>query len=720
MTFLNISLLAGTAFVALPVLLHLIMRRRPRHLEFPALRFIQRQHNTNQRRLRLRHLVLLALRAAAIALLALALARPSVKLSGTHDSEKPPVAAALVFDTGKRMEYRHQNLTRLEAAQEWGRWLLGRLHRESQVAILDTSLTTSAFQVDRKTALHRLEQLSTVANSQPLGRVVQNAVRLLGESRLPYKEVYIFTDMARASWPADLAGQLQDTLAGLPDVGIFIIDVGVEDPTNSSLGEPRLSSQIISTKSPLEIETRIFHVGPEANRSVNLYLSRSGPSSPDRAEPARQKRSQQIMALQQGESQTIDFTIEGLEQGTHQGLIEIAGQDGLDCDNRRFFTVEVKPSWRVLMVAPGPPERHAIYLTDAVAPAEFRRSGRARFDCEAIAFGDLPQAVLEDYAAVCLLDPTPLGADTWDKLANYASAGHGVAVFLGRNAKPTEPFNSPAAQELLAGKLIRQALSPEGYLSPAPRVTQHPMLSELATLTDTVPWSVLPVFRYWQLGALAEGVQIVVPYGDGRPAILDRPLGEGRVLTVTTPVSDSPNDEPWNLLPVADPSWPFVILADGMMSYLVGASQQQLNYLVGQTAVLRLDPKTEHRSYGLAAPDNIRINLTPDLGRHLLRVASTDNAGHYRVTAGGSRSSGVDQGFSVNLPPEQTELERIATEDLAQVFGPHDYHLARNREELDDKISYERVGRQLFSMLIILVAAVLGIEHVMANRFYRE
>jgi hypothetical protein len=35
-------------------------------------------------------------------------------------------------------------------------------------------------------------------------------------------------------------------------------------------------------------------------------------------------------------------------------------------------------------------------------------------------------------------------------------------------------------------------------------------------------------------------------------------------------------------------------------------------------------------------------------------------------------------------------------------------------------VSYERVGRQLFSILIILVAIVLGIEHVMANRFYRE
>ena len=63
MTFLHLTLLAGTALVALPIVLHLIMRRRPTRLEFPALRFIQKRHDVNRRRLRLRHLLLLLLRA---------------------------------------------------------------------------------------------------------------------------------------------------------------------------------------------------------------------------------------------------------------------------------------------------------------------------------------------------------------------------------------------------------------------------------------------------------------------------------------------------------------------------------------------------------------------------------------------------------------------------------------------------------------------------------
>ena len=54
MTFVNLSLVAGTALVALPIVLHLIMRRKAKLMEFPALRFVRKRHDANRRRLRLR------------------------------------------------------------------------------------------------------------------------------------------------------------------------------------------------------------------------------------------------------------------------------------------------------------------------------------------------------------------------------------------------------------------------------------------------------------------------------------------------------------------------------------------------------------------------------------------------------------------------------------------------------------------------------------------
>ena len=139
MTFVNASLIFGSALIAVPIVLHLIMRRKPMLLEFPALRFIQKRHDTNQRRLRLRHLLLLLLRMAAIALLAFALARPSVKLGGgVLGSQESPVAAA--WSSTPRRGWSTATRTRpgWRSRSEWGLSLLPELPPESQIAVFDT------------------------------------------------------------------------------------------------------------------------------------------------------------------------------------------------------------------------------------------------------------------------------------------------------------------------------------------------------------------------------------------------------------------------------------------------------------------------------------------------------------------------------------------------------------------------------------------------------
>ena len=68
MTFVHPLLLGGLLLVGIPVLIHLIMRQKPKHLLFPAVRFLLQRQKTNQRKLQLRHLLLLALRMLLLAL----------------------------------------------------------------------------------------------------------------------------------------------------------------------------------------------------------------------------------------------------------------------------------------------------------------------------------------------------------------------------------------------------------------------------------------------------------------------------------------------------------------------------------------------------------------------------------------------------------------------------------------------------------------------------
>src|SRR5438105_13759480 len=105
MSFVFPLLLGGLTLVGVPILLHLIMRQKPKQLPFPAFRFLLQKHKTNLRKLRLRHLLLLMLRVLLLALICLALARPKISGEGLNLSGDQPVAAVLVFDTRYTMGY---------------------------------------------------------------------------------------------------------------------------------------------------------------------------------------------------------------------------------------------------------------------------------------------------------------------------------------------------------------------------------------------------------------------------------------------------------------------------------------------------------------------------------------------------------------------------------------------------------------------------------------
>ena len=79
MSFLNPLFLFGLAAAAIPVIIHLFTRRRPKEVRFPSLEFLAEVNQSEIRRLKLKQWLLLLLRTLAVAALALAMSRPALK-----------------------------------------------------------------------------------------------------------------------------------------------------------------------------------------------------------------------------------------------------------------------------------------------------------------------------------------------------------------------------------------------------------------------------------------------------------------------------------------------------------------------------------------------------------------------------------------------------------------------------------------------------------------
>src|SRR6185436_18087720 len=88
--------LVGLAAAAIPVLLHLLARREPPTVVFPAVRYLITTTREHQRRLKLQHLLLLLLRTLLIVALVLAAAGPTLPGSGV--AGHAPSALVLVVD----------------------------------------------------------------------------------------------------------------------------------------------------------------------------------------------------------------------------------------------------------------------------------------------------------------------------------------------------------------------------------------------------------------------------------------------------------------------------------------------------------------------------------------------------------------------------------------------------------------------------------------------
>ena len=132
MSFLHAGVLAGLAAIAIPIVLHLLMRQKPKKLDFPALRLLQSSVRESTKRLRLRHLWLLALRMLLIAAVVFAVARPTLPAA----SWMPPwwaivgtiavLAVAIAADRGltQRIDRSEVAAGRREARRKRTRWIL--------------------------------------------------------------------------------------------------------------------------------------------------------------------------------------------------------------------------------------------------------------------------------------------------------------------------------------------------------------------------------------------------------------------------------------------------------------------------------------------------------------------------------------------------------------------------------------------------------------------
>src|SRR5512145_962818 len=137
--FLYPAFLVGLLAASLPILIHLLNRRRLQRIQFPAVRFIVLSQKRISRSYRLRHWLLLALRTLAIVLLVLLLANPIFQTGAGLFAGGGPIALVVLLDNSLSMTWSGDG-GGFKQAKEAARLLISALNEGDRAAVIPMAL----------------------------------------------------------------------------------------------------------------------------------------------------------------------------------------------------------------------------------------------------------------------------------------------------------------------------------------------------------------------------------------------------------------------------------------------------------------------------------------------------------------------------------------------------------------------------------------------------
>ena len=645
-------------------------------------------------------------------------------------AENLPVAAVFVIDTSLSLSYQHQGQSVLAVACDLVRDQLGRLPPGSRVAIAENSGDIPGiFSSDFAAVQDRLSTLTTHSLSRSLNETLDAAItlqeedrrRILGEQgSLPddqrqdrvVREIYVVTDLARTAWRLDSTSLLKERLAEQKWIGVYLLDVGVEQPVNAGLQSVKLSQQSVSSGQAITVTAAITAASilkPEA--TVELWLQGD--------DGQLVKVGQQSLRLEPQAETGLSFPVENLKGRYRQGELRLIGNDPLLADNVAYFTVQIHPPLEVLVVAERREEANV--WMEALAPGDLVKAGRAKYRTTFAPTSKLAETDLQRFQAVCLIHAARPDARTWQHLADYVKTGGGLFLSLGAHSTVAgEPraddgldplaWNSEAARQIVPAELKASL-----QFSPAATLdwtgVQNPLTRSLSELGVLPVFTEIDIRRYWSVTP-GEDTSVIARYARPplAPALIERRIGRGRVMLLTTAV----DSVAWNDL---SGGWILVVLADRITQQLTGLGEAGFNHVIGDDVGLPLNAAQKLQRVVLRMPGfkQRQQEVTGD-GDFLLLTGLTD-PGSYQVEAVEPMADAA-QGFSLNLSGAESDFRRIEPGDLDRLLGEKRYSISRDPQTLERSLLAGRLGQEVYGLLLACLIGFFVLEQLTAAWFY--
>jgi hypothetical protein len=719
MTFLNAILLAGAAAFLIPLIIHLLNRRRVQRVTWGAMNLLREALRQRKRNLKIEQLLLLLTRLAIPIVLAVCLARPVMnwfrEFTGANKS-----SLVVLLDNSFSTRAPGAGGTARDRARDDLRRILENLPRGSEANLILAGSPARPL-LDQPSTI--LDEISNTLQSEPslagplaLHDAFQMAGAELKRMSHPAKEVLLISDFQQSDWRHVAEGGGLASLEALkkespaPQITFYRVAGDLQENLSVAAVEP--SAFVVARGQTLALRTRLQNHGPRAYQDIAVHLEADG---------ARLRTSRVSVAPNAETVFTLTHAFD--TAGDHSLTVRIEG-DSFPDDNASSLVVPVREQVNCLILGDlqaksAPLEGPADFLQLALEP---------HLSASAKSLKDVIHATKSDFRrfndksligmeVVILSNVEKAAGKLVSDLEDFVRRGGGLIIFAGPavDARAYDQDFWKNGQGLLPC-VIKGAGHVEEGQAPARILSQRHTHPATGYFNDARGLRLQDAaFQHWLKFERIEGEsRVLLTLDRGDAFMVEKPFGKGRVIAVSSTASAL-----WNNLPLQPV---FVPLMQRLVTYLAVQDSGPQSQICGTPLHLTFPKDQWRESFVLTDPLNRAHELTPQSdkeGNVFADFNLTQQPGVYELRAKSAPKTAMPRRFAFHLNPDESNLAQLPPEKAREIATRLGASYVDNYPDYERLDSARRHGSEIWQAMLVLLLVLLFFEVWLQQRISR-
>jgi hypothetical protein len=706
-------LIWGMLLSIIPIIIHLLNRRRFRRVEWAPMRHLKLTIRKNRRRIQIENLLLLLVRIALPVLLFLFLARPVLNptglerwfIGGGRSSQ------IVLIDDSLSMGYASNGPPAFHRAREVAGAILSAAQPQDRCTLVAASNPKTP--VFHEIEGERREMLSSDALALPISEtyadwptVLEGVDEVVQSCTYPTRALTIITDLRKAGWGERVASVAKRwSEQGLK---VRIVDVGSDEVSDVALEALIPVDRTILAAAESHWEAVVRNNSPRVLSKVKAVLRLD-----DRPTELI------LPEIPPRQSVKVPFVVRFPSPGMHDLSLQLP-EDELSGDNQRWAAVPVKDTLLIRLVDGEPSsEPFGSEVDYLAAPLSIGVGDAEAWRVEVVQEENFLGPRLEPADVLVLANVASPTVEQARKLAELVRGGTGLLIFTGGKVD-TGLYNERlyrAGDPLLPVPLKAQVDAEIRGLviEPARPSPLEKMMDLRASALERVP--VRQIMAVDEPPGDSANVRVLARWNDPThsPAIRQRVFGQGNVLLWTTTADRAGNDwpiEPSFVLAIREAVRGSSRPTSFAQTVTAGEHPRRVVHSSHQLANIRLTPPNgaEPRSLAAVTIDD-KASGDPEPAS-AIDLPDTRRAGLYRV-AWEEGPLGTQQDlFASNPDPRESALEKITPASLKGLLAPLQVGITAAKGDGTDVPS--TTGREIWHELAWGLLGLLILEPIIA------